>query len=197
MKTNPTTCKQLAFDFASYQNRTPVKALVEPKPKPWTLDLEAYQQAKQNQPAKNGRMKVDPSIVLEDVCRHQAEYVRAVNNVKAISAYRKLSNQVEDIRQEILNLMVTDKINAGDYPKPGKSVPESVFPITHVPQPNKWYLGFSEEQRHAIIQEFLHTKATKTTIWHKYTGQTKEKGQLTRWMRQLGYAPKPRRKSKK
>jgi transposase len=46
---------------------------------------------------------------------------------------------------------------------------------------------FTETEKHQIIQEFLATKCTKRFVWNKYTGQDGEHGQLTRWMRDLGY----------
>jgi transposase len=46
---------------------------------------------------------------------------------------------------------------------------------------------FTETEKHQIIQEFLATKCTKRFVWNKYTGQDGEHGQLTRWMRELGY----------
>lgn len=46
---------------------------------------------------------------------------------------------------------------------------------------------FTESEKHQIIQEFYETKCTKRFVWNKYTGQSGEHGQLTRWMRELGY----------
>lgn len=46
---------------------------------------------------------------------------------------------------------------------------------------------FSESERHAIIQEYMTSGKTKKEIWHKYTGQTEEHGNLRKWMRLLGY----------
>jgi CRISPR/Cas system-associated endonuclease Cas1 len=46
---------------------------------------------------------------------------------------------------------------------------------------------FTEEEKHKVIKEFISTKCTKQQIWHKYTGETAEHGQLVRWMRRLGY----------
>lgn len=51
-------------------------------------------------------------------------------------------------------------------------------------------IGISE--RHQIIQEFLNSNKSKTEIWHKYTGQTEEHGQILRWMRKYGYTDEPR-----
>jgi len=49
----------------------------------------------------------------------------------------------------------------------------------------KWH--FSTSEKHAIIQDYLSSGATKQAIWKKYTGQQEEHGTLLRWMRQLGY----------
>ena len=38
-----------------------------------------------------------------------------------------------------------------------------------------------------IIEEYLQTGCKKRDIWEKYTGQSEEKGNLLKWMRQLGY----------
>lgn len=46
---------------------------------------------------------------------------------------------------------------------------------------------FTEEERHQVIQEYLSLRCSKREIWHKYTGQTDERGHLLRWMRELGY----------
>jgi len=47
---------------------------------------------------------------------------------------------------------------------------------------------FTEDEKHQIVQEFLTSKCTKQSVWKKYTGQEGEHGQLTRWMRALGYS---------
>lgn len=46
---------------------------------------------------------------------------------------------------------------------------------------------FSETEKHAIIQEFIETRCSKSEIWEKYTGNNREHGHLLNWMRQLGY----------
>lgn len=46
---------------------------------------------------------------------------------------------------------------------------------------------FTEDEKHKIIQELISTSCTKTELWEKYTGETKEHGQMLRWMRHLGY----------
>lgn len=53
-----------------------------------------------------------------------------------------------------------------------------------IKKPNKY---FSDSEKHQIIQELLSCGCTKAEIWHKYTGQEEEHGQLLRWMRKLGY----------
>lgn len=53
-----------------------------------------------------------------------------------------------------------------------------------IQKPNKY---FTNAERHHIIQELLDSGCTKREIWEKYTGQEEERGQLLRWMRQLGY----------
>jgi hypothetical protein len=51
-------------------------------------------------------------------------------------------------------------------------------------KPNKF---FSESEKHQIVKEYLNLGCTKREIWEKYTGQEEERGQLLRWMRELGY----------
>lgn len=49
---------------------------------------------------------------------------------------------------------------------------------------------YTESERRAIIEEYLSSESTKRAIWKKYTGQVEEKGNLLKWMRQLGYVDK-------
>lgn len=53
-----------------------------------------------------------------------------------------------------------------------------------IEKPNKY---FTEIEQHKIIRELLDSGCSKAEIWKKYTGQEKERGQLLRWMRKLGY----------
>ncbi|MCB0606056.1 MAG: hypothetical protein KDC25_14400, partial [Saprospiraceae bacterium] len=53
-----------------------------------------------------------------------------------------------------------------------------------IKKPSKY---FADSEKHQIIQELLSLGCTKREIWEKYTGQEEERGQLLRWMRQLGY----------
>lgn len=46
---------------------------------------------------------------------------------------------------------------------------------------------YTDEQKHQLIQDYLSSGKTKAEIWHKYTGQKEEHGQIIRWMRKLGY----------
>ena len=46
---------------------------------------------------------------------------------------------------------------------------------------------YSDAERHKILQEYISSGKTKKEIWHKYTGQAEEHGNLRKWMRQLGY----------
>ena len=48
--------------------------------------------------------------------------------------------------------------------------------------------SIKESERREIIEEYLSGEETKGVIWHRYTGQKKERGQLLRWMRKLGYS---------
>lgn len=48
--------------------------------------------------------------------------------------------------------------------------------------------SIKESERREIIEEYLSGEETKAAIWQRYTGQKKEKGQLLRWMRKLGYS---------
>jgi transposase len=47
--------------------------------------------------------------------------------------------------------------------------------------------SISTLQRQEIIEEYLSGEETKAAVWKRHTGEEKEKGKLTRWMRQLGY----------
>lgn len=49
---------------------------------------------------------------------------------------------------------------------------------------------FSREERIVIIEEYLRSGCSKKDIWHKYTGQLTEHGELLNWMRDLGYNPR-------
>ena len=54
--------------------------------------------------------------------------------------------------------------------------------------------SFSEEERHAIIKEYLEGDLCKTEIWRKHTGQKEEHGSILKWMRMYGYQDsKPKR----
>ena len=53
-----------------------------------------------------------------------------------------------------------------------------------IQKPNNY---FTDSEKHHIVQELISSGCTKQEIWEKYTGQLEEKGQLLRWMRQLGY----------
>ena len=53
-----------------------------------------------------------------------------------------------------------------------------------IQKPNKY---FTDSEKHHIVQELISSGCTRQGIWGKYTGQLEEKGQLLRWMRQLGY----------
>lgn len=52
---------------------------------------------------------------------------------------------------------------------------------------------FNVLERRAIIQDYLTGTLSKREVWKKYTGQQEEKGQMLRWMRQLGYLSKEKR----
>lgn len=47
---------------------------------------------------------------------------------------------------------------------------------------------FSWEERKLIVEEYLLTGKQKREIWEKYTGKKEEKGNLLRWLRDLGYS---------
>lgn len=47
--------------------------------------------------------------------------------------------------------------------------------------------SFGESERRKVIEEYLLGGKSKAVIWRQYTGQTHERGQLMRWMKQLGY----------
>lgn len=45
---------------------------------------------------------------------------------------------------------------------------------------------YTESERFEIIQDYITSGKTKKEIWHKYTGQAEEHGNLRKWMRLLG-----------
>lgn len=47
--------------------------------------------------------------------------------------------------------------------------------------------SFGPIERRKIIEEYLQGGRSKASIWRQYTGQRHERGQLVRWMKQLGY----------
>jgi hypothetical protein len=51
---------------------------------------------------------------------------------------------------------------------------------------------FSLEERKMIVEEYLRLGCQKKVIWKKYTGRNEEKGNLLRWMRELGYDIPPK-----
>ncbi|MFD2514845.1 hypothetical protein ACFSRY_13295, partial [Pontibacter locisalis] len=51
--------------------------------------------------------------------------------------------------------------------------------------------SLSWQEREAMIAEYLTGRYTKAELWHKYTGQSNEHGQLLNWMRKLGYISTP------
>ena len=48
----------------------------------------------------------------------------------------------------------------------------------------------SEAERREMIEDYLAGGRSKTDVWRHHTGRSEEHGQLTRWMRQLGYLEK-------
>jgi len=60
--------------------------------------------------------------------------------------------------------------------------------------------SISRQEREEMIQEVLKGDLSKTEIWRKYTGQSREHGHILRWMRTYGYISdeiKPARKEPK
>ena len=53
----------------------------------------------------------------------------------------------------------------------------------------------SETKRREIIVEYLTGDETRRAVWKRYTGQSKERGQLLRWMRKLGYIDKSQKEN--
>jgi len=53
----------------------------------------------------------------------------------------------------------------------------------------------SEAKRREIIEEYLRGDETRVAVWKRYTGQSKERGQLMRWMRKLGYIEKSQKEN--
>ncbi len=54
--------------------------------------------------------------------------------------------------------------------------------------------SFCEEERRQVIEDYLSSGKTKSEIWHKYTGQDRDHGQILKWMRFFGY-PAERKKT--
>jgi hypothetical protein len=46
---------------------------------------------------------------------------------------------------------------------------------------------FTLSEKRKIIKAFQDGDRSKQAVWHEYTGEMTEKGQIVRWMRQLGY----------
>lgn len=46
---------------------------------------------------------------------------------------------------------------------------------------------FSVSKKEEIIEYYLSHNHTKQYVWHKFTGDAHEHGQILHWMRQLGY----------
>ena len=55
----------------------------------------------------------------------------------------------------------------------------------------KEIFDFSWEERREIVEDYLRSGQSKTSIWRKYTGQSEEHGKILRWMRKLGYEDYP------
>lgn len=49
--------------------------------------------------------------------------------------------------------------------------------------------SFTIEERKRIVEDYLSSNDSKSSIWFKYTGQKQEHGYINRWMRQLGLVP--------
>jgi transposase len=54
---------------------------------------------------------------------------------------------------------------------------------------------FTDVERRSIIEEYLSTGCSKQEIWQKYTIHNDERGHFLRWMRELGYPTKYRKRS--
>ena len=54
-------------------------------------------------------------------------------------------------------------------------------------RPSKY---FSVKQKHELIKAYLESGKSKREIWQEFTGEPKEKGQIIKYMRQLGYLEK-------
>lgn len=46
---------------------------------------------------------------------------------------------------------------------------------------------FSVKQKHEIIKAYLESGKSKQQVWQEFTGDEEEKGQIIKYMRQLGY----------
>lgn len=59
------------------------------------------------------------------------------------------------------------------------------------PRPKSGLGMLTEEERHAMIRDYLESGESKLAIWIKWTGQDNERGHLLRLMRQMGYLEDP------
>lgn len=60
-------------------------------------------------------------------------------------------------------------------------------PILGLRPHNTDLIFFSDEEKIAIIEDYLSSGQTKNAIWKKYTGRDNEHGAIIRWMRTFGY----------
>ena len=47
--------------------------------------------------------------------------------------------------------------------------------------------SFGPKERRAIVEEYLNGSKSRAAVWRQHTGQQHEKGQLLRWIKQLGF----------
>lgn len=55
---------------------------------------------------------------------------------------------------------------------------------------------FSVSEKHAIINDYLTSGASKKSIWNKYTGCNDYHGSISQWMRSFGYGDINKKSSK-
>ena len=63
------------------------------------------------------------------------------------------------------------------------------------PQPKLPRLNFSEKEKRTIVEDYLTSGKTMTSIWKKYTGRVEGQFQISRWMKKYGYIDKRSAKS--
>ena len=59
---------------------------------------------------------------------------------------------------------------------------------------NRLSFNFSETDKRKIVEEYLQSGLSKTSIWKKYTGCEREHGRILEWMHRYGYVSGDKKK---